>query len=162
MAYYVPIPLYSPFKKNILLQLRGAWALVHLSYCSNSGAARICQRGPKQGSEVSERGEGVFSPPRVGRFFENLCMKTTFLAHLMALLGGWLCEVTYTNPLFPPSFEKIFYSNQGGGGMAPCALSYSRDGGAARICQRGPKRGSPTVGRFIFKICVWKRHVLAH
>ena len=67
-------------------------------------AARICQRGPKQGSEVTERGEGVFSPPRVGRFFENLCMKTTFLAHLMALLGGWLCEVTYTNPLFPPFF----------------------------------------------------------
>ena len=48
---------------------------MHLSYSSNSGAARICQRGPKQGSEVTERGEGV------GDFFENLCMKTTFLAH---------------------------------------------------------------------------------
>ena len=57
----------------------------------------------------------------------------------MALLGGWLCEVTYTNPLLPPSFEKLFYSNQGGGGMAPCALSYASDGGAARICQRGAK-----------------------
>ena len=42
-----------------------ASALVHLSYSSNSGEARICQRGPKQGSEVTERGEGVgggFSP----------------------------------------------------------------------------------------------------
>ena len=68
---------------------------------------------------------------------------------LMALLGGWLCEVTYTNPLFPPSFEKIFYSNQGGGGMAPCALSYSRDGGAARICQRGAK-ARVSHGREIF------------
>ena len=31
--------------------------------------------GPKQGSEVTERGEGVgggFPPPTVGRFFENL------------------------------------------------------------------------------------------
>ena len=57
----------------------------------------------------------------------------------MALLGGWLCEVTYTNPLLPPSFEKLFYSNQRGRGMAPCALSYASDGGAARICQRGAK-----------------------
>ena len=37
----------------------------------------------------------------------------------MALLGGWLCEVTYTNPLLPPSFEKLFYSNQGGAGAWP-------------------------------------------
>ena len=115
---------------------------MHLSYSSNSGAARICQRGPKQGSEVTERGEGVgggFPLPRGREFFENLCMKTTFLAHLMALLGGWLCEVTYTNPLLPASFENLFYSNQGGGGMAPCALSYASDGGTARICQRGAK-----------------------
>ena len=56
---------------------------MHLSYSSNSGAARICQRGLKQGSEVTEWGEGVgggFSPSQ-GDFFENLCMKTTFLAH---------------------------------------------------------------------------------
>ena len=65
----------------------------------------------------------------------------------MALLGGWLCEVTYTNPLLPPSFEKLFYSNQGGRGMALCALSYASDGGAARICQRGPKRGSKATER---------------
>ena len=56
-----------------------ASALVHLSYSSNSGEARICQRGPKQGSEVTERGEGV--APTVGKFFENLCMKTKFLAN---------------------------------------------------------------------------------
>ena len=32
---------------------------MHLSYSSNSEMhARICQRGPKQGSEVTERGEG--------------------------------------------------------------------------------------------------------
>ena len=39
---------------------------MHLSYSSNSGAARICQRGPKQGIEVTERGRvcmgGGFSP----------------------------------------------------------------------------------------------------
>ena len=57
---------------------------MHLSYSSNSGAARICQRGPKQGSDVTERGGGVWEGvfPSHGRdFFENLCMKTTFLAH---------------------------------------------------------------------------------
>ena len=60
---------------------------MHFSYCGNSGAARICQRGPKRGSEATERGEGVggggggFPPPTVGRFFENSCIKTKFLAH---------------------------------------------------------------------------------
>ena len=48
---------------------------MHLSYSSKSGAARICQRGPKQGSEVTERGEGVggggggFSPSHGREFF---------------------------------------------------------------------------------------------
>ena len=31
--------------------------------------------------------------------------------------------------------------------MSPCALSYASDGGAARICQRGPKRGSEATER---------------
>ena len=44
----------------------------------------------------------------------------------------------YQSPT-PPSFEKLFYSNQGGGSMAPCALSYASEGGAARTCQRGAK-----------------------
>ena len=56
---------------------------VSLSYASDSGAARICQRGPKRGSEATGRGEGMgggFSPSH-GReifFFENLCMKIAF------------------------------------------------------------------------------------
>ena len=117
---------------------------MHLSYSSNSGAARICQRGPKQGSEVTERGEDVGgggSPSHGREIFWKFVHENEFLAHWIALLVGWLCEVTYTNPLLPPSFEKLFYSNQGGGGggMAPCALSYASDGGAARICQRGAK-----------------------
>ena len=80
---------------------------------------------------------------------------------LNGIIRGWLCEVTYTNPLLPASFEKLFYSNQGGGGMAPCALSYASDGGTARICQQGAKArersdragggcGSPSHGREIF------------
>ena len=57
----------------------------------------------------------------------------------MALLGGWLCEVTYQSPT-PPFFQKIILlQSRGAGGMAPCALSYASDGGAARICQRGAK-----------------------
>ena len=64
---------------------------MHLSYSSNSGAARMCQRGPKQGSEVTERGEGVggsFPPPTVGRFFEKLCMKTAFSSTLSDIIRG--------------------------------------------------------------------------
>ena len=52
---------------------------MHFCYSSNSGAARMCQRGPKQGSEVTERGEGVgggfgrggFPPPTIGSFLKN-------------------------------------------------------------------------------------------
>ena len=43
-----------------------------LSYASDSGAARICQRGAKARDEATERGvDGVggFPPPTVGRFF---------------------------------------------------------------------------------------------
>ena len=50
---------------------------MHLSYSSNSGAARICQRGPKQGSEVTERGEGVgggISPSHHGREIFRKCV----------------------------------------------------------------------------------------
>ena len=81
----------------------------------------------------------------------------------MSLLGGWLCEVTYTNPLLSPSLKNYFTPIKGTGDMSPCALSYASDGGAARICQRVLTRGSeatergrvweggfppPTVGRF--------------
>ena len=50
--------------------------LVPLSYASDSGAARICQRGPRRGSEATERREGVggggggFPPPTVGRWLK--------------------------------------------------------------------------------------------
>ena len=65
----------------------------------------------------------------------------------MALLGGWLCEVTYTNPLLPASFEKLFYSNQGGGGVAPCALSMPVTVVQPGFVNGGPKRGSEATER---------------
>ena len=58
----------------------------------------------------------------------------------MALLGGWLCEVTYIPiPYSTLLLKNYFTPIKGGGGMALCALSYASDGGAARICQRGAK-----------------------
>ena len=45
--------------------------LVHLSYSSNSGAAKICQRGQSEGAKRPCEGrvcEGGFPPPTVGRF----------------------------------------------------------------------------------------------
>ena len=61
---------------------------------------------------MTKRGEGVgggVPSPTVGRIFvcENLCMKTTFLVHLMALLGGWLCDVTYHPLLLKNYFTPI-------------------------------------------------------
>ena len=86
----------------------------------------------------------------------------------MSLLGGRLCEVTYTNPLLPgsPPLKNVFYSNQGGGEWALLPLSYMR----VTVVQPGfvnggPKRGSeatergrvfppPTVGRFFENLCI--------
>ena len=50
----------------------GAWAIVPLSYASDSGAARICPLGSKLGSEATEQGEGLgggFPAPTVRSFF---------------------------------------------------------------------------------------------
>ena len=96
------------------------------SYASDSGAAKFCQRGG---------GGGCF--PTVERYFGNLCMKTGFFAHEMLLLGGRLCEVSYTSPLLP-LFLNFFYSNQrggGGGGM-----------GAMKVVQPGLVNGGQSEG----------------
>ena len=76
----------------------------------------------------------------------------------MALLGGWLCEVIIPIPYSPLLLKNYFTPIKGGGGMAPCALSYASDGGAARICQRGVKArersdraGGGCHGREIFQ-----------
>ena len=52
--------------------------------------------------------------------------------------------------------------------MAPCALSYASDGGAARICQRGAKAregvggGFPSHGREIFLKFVSENGIFLH
>ena len=71
----------------------------------------------------------------------------------MTLLGGWLCKVIYQSGPYSPLLLKSYFTPiKGAGGMAPCALSYASDGGAARICQRGGggEGVSPSHGREIF------------
>ena len=64
MKWHMQSP--ASFFKFLLFQSTGeVWALVPLNYASDSGAARICQRGPKRGSDREI-------------FLENLCMKTAF------------------------------------------------------------------------------------
>ena len=60
--------------------------------------------------------------------------------------------MTYTNPLLSLLLKNYFTPTKGAGGMAPCALSYASDGGAARICQPGgggggAKRGNEATER---------------
>ena len=154
--------LLSLLLKNYFTPIKGAgaWPLVPLAICQWRWCSQDLSMGAKQGSEVTERGEGVggffFTTPTVGRFFENLCMKTTFLAHYMAVLGGWLCEVTYTNPLLPFLLKNYFTPIKGAGAwpLVPLAMPVT-------VVQPGFVNGGPKRGRF-FKICVWKRHFLAH
>ena len=84
--------------------------LVHLSYSSNSGAAKICQRGAKRGSEATERGEGVGRgfPPSHGReIFQNLWMKLAFSCTLDTIIRGSLCTGI---DQFPTLFLFSFFS----------------------------------------------------
>ena len=78
MRWHIP---YSPL---LILTLRstgggGAWPLVPLSYVSDSGVPKICQRG-----------EGVVEgcPPSHGReIMENYFVKMARFVHKMSLLG---------------------------------------------------------------------------
>ena len=71
-------------------------ALCALSYASDGGAARICQRGAKAREQSDRagggggggcgRGGGV-SPSHGREIFQNLCLKTAFSCTLDPLLG---------------------------------------------------------------------------
>ena len=121
-------PIYSPI----------TWALVHLSYSINSGAARICQRGPKRGSKATERGEGVrggFTPSHGREIFWKFVYENEISCTLNAIIRGLIMWSDYTNPLLSPSFAL---QSRGRG--------HASDGGVARICQQGPKRESEAGG----------------
>ena len=66
-----------------------ALALVPLSYASDSGAARIYQRGAKA-RERSDRAGGGCGHGR--EIFENSCMKTAFSCTLNAIIRSSLCS----------------------------------------------------------------------
>ena len=92
-----------------------------LIYASDDGASRICQRGPKGGSEAIERGMVWVPLPRYGD--EDLCMKTVFSCKLNVLLGV-VYVVAQTNSLLFSLFVLLI--DQRGWGMAPlCPLSYT-------------------------------------
>ena len=80
------------------------------------GGAVICEGAKRPSpSERSERGGGGGGCGRatVGRFFENLCMKTAFSSTLNYIIRGYLCEVAYV-PIpynYIPPFKNLFYSN---------------------------------------------------
>ena len=114
----------------------GAWTLVPLSCASASGAAKICQRGPKRINPAG--GGGV---PSHGReIFDNLCMKTAFSCTLTAIIRGSLCSgidqfptifffffffpfefflekrFHFLFPFFPFSFPILFFTRRSTGG----------------------------------------------
>ena len=147
---------------------------MHRCYSSNSAMVQpgFVNGGQSKGAKWPRGG----NPSHGREIFWKLVYENDISCTLNGIIRGLVMwSDIYQSPT-PPFFWKLFYSSQGGGGMAPCALSYASDGGAARICQRGAKarersdqagggcgRGfsPPTVGRF-FKICVWNWHFLAH
>ena len=83
----------------------------------------------------------------------------------MSLLGGWLCEVTYTNPLLSPSLKTYFTPIKGTGTcpLVPLAMPVT-------VVQPGFVNGGqsegvgggfpPSHGKEILKIRVSKRNFL--
>ena len=105
-------------------------------------------------NKVTERG-------RVWEIFENVCIKTAFWG---AIILGRFCSGI--DQFLAPSSPFFKLSNQrGDGGMRPCVpLSYTSDGGVARICQRG--RGGGQYGNFCTlnaiirgRLCRWHRPI---
>ena len=81
----IQIPHISPLFKISFTPIKGE----HGPLCILATAVTVVQPGFVNGgqSEGAKRPsggkvwEGGFPPPTVGRFFENVCMKTKFLAH---------------------------------------------------------------------------------
>ena len=81
----------------------GDGPLVHLSYSSNSGAAKICQRGQSEGARGG-CGRGVSHGRAI---FQNLCMKLAFSCTLETIIRGSLCTGI---DQFPTLFLCSFFS----------------------------------------------------
>ena len=69
----------------------GHGPLVYLRFSSNSGAAKICERGQSEGAKQPSEGRGV--PPSHGfrEIFQNLCMKLAFSCTLDTIIRDSLC-----------------------------------------------------------------------
>ena len=78
VKWHIPIP-YSTHFNIYFTPINGGGAFVPLSYASDSGAAKICQRGGglMRGSEATDR--GCLPPPTVGRFWKCVYEKGIFL-----------------------------------------------------------------------------------
>ena len=164
---YVPIPYIFPLLKIYFTPIKGE----HGPLCILAIPVTVVQLGFVNGGQS----KGV-KWPRRRRVWEGdwqFVSENDISCTLNDIIRGLVMwSDIYQSPT-PPFFWTIILLQSRGGGMAPCALSYASDGGAARICQRGAKAREqgegvhgrwfppPTVGR-IFKICVWKRHFLAH
>ena len=131
-----------------------------LSYASDGGTARICQRGAK------------FPPPTVGRFFFYLCLKTAFSCTLDTFIRSSVCCGIDQFPTFVIFFilflMNLFQGNiilslsyvyspiNGGGGgcilaipvtvVQPRFVNGGKSEGARGRCGRGVSHG-----REIFK-----------
>ena len=152
VRWHIPIHIF-PLLKFSFTPIKGE----HGPWCLLAIPVTVVQPGFVNGgqSEGAKQPSGGGGGEGVGRGFtpfhrreiffgENSCMKTKFLAHWMSLLGGWLYEVTYTNPYSPFFFIILLQSRgRGGGGawaLVPLAMPVT-------VVQPGfvngvPKRGS--------------------
>ena len=86
-----------------------------LSYASDNGATRICQREAKARERSSRAGGGCgrgYPSSHGSEIFvvENLCMKTAFSRTLNAIIRGSLCSGT---DQFPPVFRFLLNLSRG-------------------------------------------------
>ena len=94
---------------------------VHLSYSSNSGAAKICQRGQSEGARGG-CGRGVSHGREI---FQNLCMKLAFSSTLETIIRGSLCTGMHRPIPYSFSLFILFLMNLFQGNIVPFSLSFS-------------------------------------
>ena len=158
----VPIPYIPPFK-NFFTPIKGD----HGPLCILAIPVTMVQPGRSMGAKARER-----SDREGGGCGREIFWKFVYENDISCTLNGIIRGLVMWSDIYqsptPPFFWKIILLQSRGAGawpFVPLAMPVTVvqpgfvNGGPKRGCGRGFP--PPTVGRF-FKICVWKRHFLAH
>ena len=138
----------------------GGMALCALSYASDGGAARICQREGQGDFSKFVSENGIFL--HIRSFIRgSLCSGIDQFLYSCSFFILFLLNLFQGNIFIFLSFFFCFTRRSMGGGHGPLVhLSYSSNSGAAKICQRGQRRGE-IFSKFVYETGIFL-HIRYH